>query len=54
MAGWTVPAELDQPLPRIVKRRRVFVGLVISQALGFLVIAAFFGGTVGTSFYKMG
>ena len=53
MAGWTVPAELDQPLPRPVKRRSVFTFLVISQAFGFFLFVAVFGGMFGTSFYKM-
>jgi Protein of unknown function (DUF3592) len=53
MAGWTVPAELDQPLPRPVKRRSVFTVLVISQTVGFFFFVAVFGGTFGMSFYRM-
>jgi hypothetical protein len=53
MAGWAAPAELDQPLPRIVKRRSVFTFLVLSQIGGFLIFVALMGGTFGMSFYKM-
>jgi hypothetical protein len=53
MGGWTIPAELDQAVPRIVSRRSVFTVVVISQAVGFFIFAALIGGTAGTSFYKM-
>ena len=53
MAGWTVPAELDQPLPRPVKRRSAFTFLVISQTVALFLFVAVFGGMFGTSFYKM-
>jgi hypothetical protein len=53
MAGRTVPAELAQPLPRIVKRRSAFTFLILSQTAGFLIFVALMGGTFGMSFYKM-
>jgi hypothetical protein len=52
MAGWIVPAELDQPFPRIAKRRSVFVILVVSQVAGFVFFIALIGGTYGMDLYK--
>lgn len=52
VAEWTAPAELDQPLPRPVKRRSVFTYIVISQVAGFFLFVAIMGGKVGADIYK--
>ena len=52
MANWTLPAELDQPLPRIAKHRSVFTLLIVSQAFSFVFFIAIIAATMGPLLYK--
>jgi hypothetical protein len=53
MPTWTLPAELNQPLPRAVKPRSVFTILLASQVFFFVAFSLFLGATAGMSFYRM-
>ena len=52
MADWTLPAELDQPLPRMVKRRRSFTVLLIFQIGIFALMPLVLAGTPAFSYFK--
>ncbi len=52
MAAWTLPAELDQPLPRMVKRKRSFTFLLVFQVGMFALLLLLPAGMAATSYFK--
>src|SRR5579863_8596037 len=52
MAAWTLPPELDQPLPRMVKRKRSFTLLLIFQTGMFALLLLVLVGMAASNYFK--
>src|SRR5215469_234461 len=52
MAAWTLPPELDQPLPRLTKRRSSFVFLLVFQLGIFGLLILLMAWTTGSTYYN--